>query len=271
MGGDEFCVILNCEERRAQEYLEAASNALVEHGEGFEIGASHGTVVLPSQASEPAQALGIADRRMYAQKSLARASAGRQSADVLLKVLSERSPDLGDHLDQVTKLSEQVALSMNMPEEDIAALLQAASLHDVGKAAIPDAILNKPGKLDEREWGFIRQHTLIGERILSAAPALAKAATLVRWSHERFDGTGYPDALSADETPLGARIIAVCDAYDAMTTSRPYRPEPMRHEEALGELERTAGSQFDPQVVAAFRAADTEALASSESAAGHKG
>jgi HD-GYP domain-containing protein (c-di-GMP phosphodiesterase class II) len=127
----------------------------------------------------------------------------------------------------------------------------AAQLHDVGKIAIPDAILRKPGPLDEQEWSFVRRHTIVGERILSAAPALAEVAALVRSSHERFDGTGYPDSLARDAIPLGSRIIAVCDAFDAMTSERPYR-RAMAPADALAELTRCSGSQFDPRIVAAF-------------------
>jgi HD-GYP domain-containing protein (c-di-GMP phosphodiesterase class II) len=133
-------------------------------------------------------------------------------------------------------------------------LLQAASLHDVGKAAIPDSIIEKPGPLNASEWTFMRTHTLIGERIMAAAPALKEAAKLVRSSHERFDGSGYPDGLSGEDIPLGARIIAVCDAYDAMICKRPYRSR-MSAEVALEEIRRCAGTQFDPRVVAAFCAA----------------
>jgi two-component system, cell cycle response regulator len=110
----------------------------------------------------------------------------------------------------------------------------------------------------------MRQHTIIGERILAAAPSLAGAAELVRWSHERHDGSGYPDGLSGDEIPLGARIIAVCDAFDAMSSSRPYRRTPMSREGALAELRSCAGEQFDPEVVEVFcRALDAQPLAAS--------
>ena len=139
---------------------------------------------------------------MYARKSSnSRSSAGRQSADVLLRILSERNRDLGVHLDEVTSLADAVADSLGLPDEERAPLLQAASLHDVGKAAIPDEILNKQGPLDEAEWEFMRRHTLIGERILSAAPALTLASKLVRSSHERFDGKGYPDRLAGNRHP----------------------------------------------------------------------
>jgi HD-GYP domain-containing protein (c-di-GMP phosphodiesterase class II) len=140
-----------------------------------------------------------------------------------------------------------------MDSEQLDVLCRAAELHDIGKAAIPDAILNKPGSLNDQEWDFMRRHTLIGERILSAAPALAPVAMVVRSSHERWDGTGYPDGLAGDQIPFSARIIQVCDAFDAMTNARAYC-RPVRPEEALAELQRGAGTQFDLAVVDAFAA-----------------
>ena len=116
---------------------------------------------------------------------------------------------------------------------------------------MPDAILAKPGPLDEREWEFVRQHTLVGERILRAAPALHSVAKLVRSSHERFDGTGYPDGLVGQTIPLGARIVSACDAWDAMITTRPYR-HALSTADALQELRRCSGTQFDPVVVRAL-------------------
>jgi diguanylate cyclase (GGDEF)-like protein/PAS domain S-box-containing protein len=250
VGGDEFCVLSTAEDPHGLPRL--AGEALAEQGEGFTVTASYGSVLLPVEASTATEALREADRRMYARKnSDSRSSAGRQSADVLLRILSERSPALGVHLDEVTALCDAVAERLNMPDADRSPLLQAASLHDVGKAAIPDAILNKPGPLNDEEWAFMRRHTLIGERILSAAPALSRAAKLVRWSHERFDGKGYPDKLAGRTIPLASRIIAVCDAYDAMVSERPYKPaaEPAA---ARAELRRCAGAQFDPEVVEVF-------------------
>jgi two-component system cell cycle response regulator len=124
-------------------------------------------------------------------------------------------------------------------------------LHDIGKVAIPDAILSKAGPLDAEEWAIVHQHTLIGERILAAAPALSQVAKLVRSSHERHDGTGYPEGMVSDEIPLGSRIVAVCDAFDAMIGPRPYRLG-MTEQGALDELRRCAGTQFDPDVVDVF-------------------
>ena len=111
--------------------------------------------------------------------------------------------------------------------------------------------MSKAGPLNEEEWGFMRRHTVIGERILGAAAALSSVAKLVRSSHERWDGDGYPDGLAGEEIPLGSRVIAVCDAYDAMTTDRPYR-RALSSQDAIEELRNCAGTQFDPQVVDVF-------------------
>jgi diguanylate cyclase (GGDEF)-like protein len=266
MGGDEFCVLAPHDEDYAG-LITGTLSALTEHGDSFSITASHGSVLIPTDAGNAAEALRVADRRMYARKQSGRASAGRQSADVLLQILAERSADLGEHLDEVTDLCERVAEQLGLPDEETGPLVQAAALHDVGKASIPDEILHKPGPLDETEWEFMRRHTLIGERIMLAAPALARAAKLVRGSHERWDGGGYPDGLRGVEIPLGARIIAVCDSFDAMTSDRPYR-KAMPNEEALSELRNCSGTQFDPEVVEAFaRAVEGRGAGARESAA----
>ena len=138
-----------------------------------------------------------------------------------------------------------VGSRLSLLSEELDEVVRAAELHDVGKMAIPDEILHKPGPLTEDEWSFVRQHTIIGERILSAAPALLPVAKLVRASHEHWDGSGYPDGLAGEAIPLGARIVAVCDAFDAMTTSRPYR-DAMSVEEALAETPRLLGDPVRP-------------------------
>ena len=251
MGGDEFCVLAKVKPGEAERIETLASAALSEHGEGFSISASCGSVMLPTEARDTSDALRIADQRMYASKSSGRASAARQSTDVLLRLLAERSPELGIHLGEVTSLCESTARRLGIPPEEIGPIVRAASLHDIGKAAIPDGILNKDGPLNDDEWAFIQRHTLIGERIVGAAPALTQVSKLVRWSHERFDGAGYPDKLAGEDIPLGARIIAVADAFDAMVSGRPYRPA-LSVEQALEEIRRCSGTQFDPHVVAAF-------------------
>jgi diguanylate cyclase (GGDEF)-like protein len=250
MGGDEFCVLVPATAGH-EELVRSAAQALTAHGPGFTIGASYGTVRLPGEARTSEDALRGADRRMYARKADRRTSAGRQSTDVLLRVLRERHPALSDHLEDVTQLCERVARELGVVDSELGVLLQAASLHDVGKTAIPDAILDKPGPLDEADWSFMCQHTVVGERIMAAAPSLASASLLVRSSHERFDGGGYPDGLSGDDIPLGARVICACDAFDAMITDRPYRSA-MDVDAAVAELRHCSGAQFDPRVVEAL-------------------
>jgi two-component system, cell cycle response regulator len=251
LGGDEFCALVQIAPPGTDSIVAGAAAALSERGEGFSIGSSFGTATLPSETTDPSSALLLADRRMYAQKGGRRASATRQAHDVLLTALRERQPDLHEHLHDMAELALQMGRRLGMSPEALDELARAAELHDVGKVAIPDAILNKPGPLDPNEWSFMRRHTIIGERILDSAPALRPVAALVRSSHERHDGSGYPDGLAGDGIPLGARIVAVCDAYQAMTSERPYSAA-MSHEDAVQELRSCAGSQFDPRVVEAF-------------------
>jgi diguanylate cyclase (GGDEF)-like protein len=251
LGGDEFCVLLRCDRVTADEYVRAAAIALSAEGEGFSVGTSYGRVEIPIEAHTSTAALRMADDRMYAQKGGRRGSARQQTHDVLLTVLHEREPDLHDHLCEVGRLATLVGRRLNMSEEQLDELHRGAELHDIGKAAVPDAILKKPGPLDDHEWAFIERHTLVGERILAAAPALAPVAVLVRSSHERWDGRGYPDGLSGEDIPLGARVIRVCDSFDAMTSDRPYSGA-MTPEAAIAELEHGSGTEFDPNVVRAF-------------------
>jgi two-component system cell cycle response regulator len=254
-GGDEFCTLWNLPDggQASITPIDVAA-ALVESGEAFSIDCSYGSALLPNDTIDPSEALQIADRHMYTHKSSRRTSAGQQSSDVLLRALTERDSELGVHLGGVADLACATAMQLDVPHQDMEATRQTALLHDVGKFAIPDQILNKTGSLDSAEWIFMKQHTLIGERIIAAAPALADVARFVRSTHERYDGTGYPDGLVGDATPLIARIVAVCDAYDAIITKRPYR-ESRDTSLAIDELRHCAGTQFDPDVVEALIAA----------------
>jgi len=252
LGGDEFCLLAECTAAEVDGIIAGALGTLSERGEGFTVTASQGTVLLPSEAGSVEAALQTADRRMYANKVSERTSAGSQSRDVLLAALRERQPELVEQAVDVAELALAVAQELGMGAEQRDETFRAAQLHETGKMAIPDAILRKPGPLDDSEWKFVRQHTLIGERIIASAAALVPVARLVRSSGERWDGSGYPDGLHAEQIPLGARVVAVCDAYAAMVSERPYSVA-MRPTRAREELEQGAGSQFDPDVVAAFQ------------------
>ncbi len=252
MGGDEFCVLFDSSGASERELEQASVAALSERGPGFAIGAAHGEVSIPDEAGIPAAILQLADQRLYQRKDRSRESgAVLQLRDVLLQAFHERYPDLQAHQQGVGALVLAVGRRMGLDGEELDVLARAAELHDVGKIAIPDAILSKPEPLDEEEWRFMHRHTILGERILLAASALAPVARLVRSSHERFDGDGYPDGLQGQGIPLGARIIFVCDAYDAMTSERAYSPA-IAPAEAIAELQACAGTQFDPEVVDAF-------------------
>ena len=263
MGGDEFCVLLDSADELS---VAACSSALHESGEGFTVGCSHGTVLLPGEASEVSEALRIADQRLYEDKRGGRPTTRHETKEVMLRILAERDPELSHHVTDVAALAECVASTLGLPRTEIDHVRIAAELHDVGKVAIPDEILLKPGPLDAGEWRFMERHTLIGERIIGSSAALAPVAAMVRSSHERWDGRGYPDRLSGEDIPLGARIVAVCDAFDAMTKDRSYRAG-MAGEEALNELRRCAGSQFDPAVVDAFEVAVRERVVAASQAA----
>ncbi|HWY91171.1 MAG TPA: HD domain-containing phosphohydrolase [Solirubrobacteraceae bacterium] len=250
MGGDEFCMLVAVEANSGAAIAARAAAALSEKGEGFNVSCSYGIASLPRDASTAGDALALADRRMY-QRKAGRASASRQSTDVLLKALSERNPGLSEHTGVVAQLAKMTAEAIGLDEHETQRIELAGELHDIGKVAIPETILNKPGPLDEEEWEFMRRHTVIGARILIAAPSLAQVAELVRSSHERYDGGGYPDHLAGEDIPLGSSIIMVCDAFDAMTSARPYGAA-ISVSDALAELRRCSGSQFHPRVVATF-------------------
>ena len=222
LGGDEFCALFA---RGADDQVvRRCLAALSEIGDGFAIASSHGSVLLPADAHDPDLAMQLADERMYAEKSSGRESAGQQTRNIALKVLSVQQPDVEHHSEHVAELVAGVAHQLGMSDVDRAEVVRAAELHDIGKIAIPYAVLHKQGPLDDDEWEMMRRHAVIGANILAAAPALADVAEIVRHHHERFDGGGYPQGLHGTEIPLGSRIVFVCDSYDAMVSDRPHSP-----------------------------------------------
>ncbi len=170
---------------------------------------------------------------------------------VLLAALEERDNYTSNHAQAVADLSVAVAHRMRLPVENVTDVEQAAFLHDIGKIGIPDPILNKQGPLDGTEWEAMKEHSEIGERIATSIKELAHLAPVIRATHERWDGKGYPDGLSGKQIPLVSRIIFVCDAFHAMISDRPYR-QALDVRTALEELQTNAGLQFCPCTVEAF-------------------
>ena len=257
LGGDEFCSLWYGETTNSLTPELASAAAMREQGEGFAITGSYGAVAIPGEAQSTEEALQTADRRLFAHKGQSRSSSSTQSRSVLRQALAELRPELAPHADAVMGLAEEIAQNLGLAPHIVEQVRQAAQLHDIGKIAIPDTLLDKPGPLSAEERAFIHRHPTIGERIVSAAADLAEVAPLVRSSHERFDGSGYPDALKGREIPIGARIIAICDAFDALTSDRPHH-QALSPTDALKELERCSGTQFDPEVVTVFKTTSTK-------------
>jgi HD-GYP domain-containing protein (c-di-GMP phosphodiesterase class II) len=170
---------------------------------------------------------------------------------ILSRAIDARDEYTRGHSERVTDIAEAIALRLGWEPERLEQLRVGGPLHDLGKLAISDEVLGKPGRLDEDELEQIRQHPRLGARILLRLAAFRGAVPYVLCHHERWDGTGYPTGRVGEEIPLEARVLAIADAYDAMTSDRPYR-EALSHEDALAEVERCAGTQFDPEIVSVF-------------------
>lgn len=172
----------------------------------------------------------------------------------LSQAIEVRDPYTRGHSDRVSSLAEVVARRLGWKRSGLGALRLGGLLHDVGKLNLDDSVLRKPGPLDEREFNEIKRHPLAGARMIRRFEALRPALPYILFHHERWDGKGYPTGRSREQIPLGARIVAVVDAFDAMISIRPYRP-PLSIGAALAEVESGAGTQFDPGVVRAFLSA----------------
>jgi HD-GYP domain-containing protein (c-di-GMP phosphodiesterase class II) len=226
----------------------------------FGRGRRHGACMPPAVVSLGArrETRESGDRRSVQHAaSPACAAIGSAVKDALLKLLSEQNGALVAHLAGVAELAAVTAARLGLSPSQVELTRLGAELHDIGKIAIPAKILDKPGPLDAEEQWFVQRHSEIGERILAATPELREVAPMVRAVHERPDGLGYPDGLLLEAIPVCSRIIAVVDAFDAMTNDRPYQ-RAMSLAHALAELALHAGTQFDPAVVDAFTQAVSE-------------
>lgn len=194
------------------------------------------------------QSLRYADdvRRLYQQlqRSIFQSLLG------LANALEAKDAYTRGHSERVAELSRRIAVALGLDSEDVAAVGEAGLLHDIGKIGVPESALGKPGPLTADEWQAMRRHPVIGAQIVAPFEFFARAAPVIRHHHERWDGSGYPDGLAAHAIPLGARIVAVADVFDALTSTRPYRPA-LRRSAALAYLTGEAGRTLDEHVVAA--------------------
>jgi diguanylate cyclase (GGDEF)-like protein len=279
LGGDEFAVLLpGIEENMA---LGAARSIVARISEtGLTVGeitVSAGVATFPQHGRERDSLIRLADSALYWAKEngknqvrlarpevaalsvLRRVASGAdrtarlRAAASLARAVDSRDAYMGSHSDRVTVLATRIATQLGRPAEELELIRLAASLHDLGKLAIPEEILRKPAALTDAERLVLERHPQIGYRMLESL-GVEPIADWVRHHHERWDGAGYPDGLAGEQIPLGARIVFVADAFDSMTSSRLYSG-PLTEREALGEIERGSGSQFDPEVVQALLAA----------------
>ncbi len=252
LGGDEFAVLApGLDQAGATELGERIRSVLAER-----IAVTTGAACFPVDGVDPDELQRRADSNLYEQKhGLATSfAAGRRElswAATLARAVDARMENPSEHSATVARYATGIAQRLGWGGADLAYLRVAAMLHDVGKVSLPDQILRKPGPLDDREYEEIKTHSVIGAEFVNRVDGLSPIAVWVRHSHEHFDGSGYPDGLAGEDIPLASRILLVADAFDAMTSDRPYRSA-VPHEEAVAELQRNAGRQFDPRCVAAF-------------------
>ncbi len=246
MRGGSFALLAVGSERFTSSLCASAASALGESGDGFQIYCDVGQAALPAEAPSPGAALELAARRASKHGSERHVKSGRRApADAIEALRLVRSRD------DVATLATATARRLGVPEAEIETIGDAIHLCDVGNVAVPRAVLGYPGKINGPEWQFILLHTLVGERLLAGPLGMESVARLVRYSHERWDGSGYPHGLAGGSIPLGSRIVFVCSAFGDMTSDRPHHAA-LDPADALAQLERGAGSQFDPAVVAAF-------------------
>ncbi len=253
IGGDEFIILMprtaELEARRVIKGLKAM--ALQEKIGAFELSVSFGYETMETSEKSIRELLKKAEDYMYKNKLSESPSIRSNTIDTIIKTLHEKNKREEQHSHRVSELCRKTATELDCSNDEIEELKTVGLLHDIGKIVISEAILNKPGKLQDDEWKEIERHPEIGYRLLCTIKEMSEMAEYVLAHHERWDGTGYPKALKGKEIPLQARIIAIADSYDAMISERSYR-QALPEEVAVAELIKNAGTQFDPELVKVF-------------------
>ncbi len=257
IGGDEFCIILpqtdaataqgicSCIYKKCDEYK--AGNGDRNFYPSISLG--HATKTGPDQSID--QIIKDSEDYMYHKKLLEHQSTHSSIISSIQATLHESRNDTEEHSDRMIKLSIDLGVALGISDEQLLELDLLSRLHDIGKICIDESILAKPGKLTEEEWSKVKQHPIVGYKIAQASTELVQISQLILCHHERWDGTGYPQGLSGSKIPFLSRIIAIVDAYDAMTQDRPYR-KAMSKESAIHEIIANANKQFDPWIARVF-------------------
>jgi diguanylate cyclase (GGDEF)-like protein len=255
IGGDEFAILVpSADEEKVEKLVQRLRNTVQKYNDNdprIPISLSIGYSVGEDKPVDMEKLFREADDMMYGEKMQREESTRSSTVKSLMRALEARDFISQGHGDRLQELVQSMAASLDLSEKMVNDLALLVRFHDLGKIGIPDHILFKQGRLTERERQEVRKHSEIGQRIARAIPGLDPIAQWILQHHERWDGTGYPQGLQGEKIPLACRILAIADAYDAMTSDRPYR-KAMTREEAIAELKRCAGTQFDPELVDRF-------------------
>ncbi|MEZ0536418.1 HD domain-containing phosphohydrolase [Caldicellulosiruptoraceae bacterium PP1] len=257
IGGDEFLLILpNTNHKKAEEITDTIKRNIEKYNNNLKekllvLSVATGFATLENNNQNLFEIYKQADDNMYKDKLLNKLSSKNQIISVLLAALGEKDNVTKGHTDRVKKMCELMAQKLDLDDTQKNNLILLSEMHDIGKVAIPDSILNKKEPLTKREWEIIKSHSEKGYRIALASPELGSIAELILKHHEKWDGTGYPLGIKGEEIPIECRILALADAYDAMTNLRPYN-KVKTHEEAIREIKYCSGTQFDPKIAEIF-------------------
>jgi diguanylate cyclase (GGDEF)-like protein len=253
LGGDEFVVLLpQTNLQDANKIIDTIKKMLLdEKVVGLNINASFGLDTKENSEQSIVETLQNSENYMYRHKLYEQASTKSDTINIIIKTLFEKSHRESLHSERVSEYCEKIAMALKLNKDEINKIKIAGLVHDIGKIGIREDILNKPGKLNEEEWKEMKKHPEASWRILSSSLEYSEIARYIYEHHEKLDGSGYPRGLKGDEISVEARIIAIADAYDAMTSDRTYR-KGLNINEAINEMKKYSGTQFDPDIVNIF-------------------